>query len=87
MIQFNDTNDDFIDVAELDFTNEFYRDVILNGNPNFRNTRENDFIIGQESDAIDKALRSIYRNDILGVDRTMAPDIGAYQHIIFEEEE
>ena len=86
MIQFNDTNDDFIDVAELDFTNEFYRDVILNGNPNFRNTRENDFIIGQESDAIDKALRSIYRNDILGVDRTMAPDIGAYQHIIFEEE-
>jgi hypothetical protein len=87
MIRFNDTNDDFIDVAEMDFTNEFYRNVIINGNPDFKDTRENDFIIGQESEAIDKAIRSIFRTDLLGKDRTTAPDIGAYQHIIFEDEE
>ena len=87
MIQFEDTNDDFIDVAELDFTNEFYRNVIINGNSDFRNVRENDFIIGEASDGIGKGLRSVFRTDILGVDRTTAPDIGAYQHIVFEEEE
>lgn len=87
MIQFEDTNDDFVEVAELDFTNEFYRNVIINGNPDFRNVRENDFIIGEASDGIGLGLRSVFRTDILGVDRTTSPDIGAYQHIIFEEEE
>ncbi len=83
MIKFNDTNESFKDVDELNFTNPFYQNIILNGNSNFRDSQKNDFIIGQDSDAINKASSTPFRSDILGVDRTTAPDIGAYQHIIF----
>ena len=54
-----------------------------NGNSNFRDTQNNDFIIGKDSDAINKASSTPFSSDILGIDRTTAPDIGAYQHIIF----
>ncbi|PQJ82520.1 hypothetical protein [Polaribacter glomeratus] len=84
MIQFNDSSNSFEGNSELDFTNPFYQNIILNGNSNFRNSRNQDFIIGQDSDAINKAKTSIFNLDILGVDRTTNPDIGAYQHIIFE---
>jgi hypothetical protein len=84
MIQFNDTNNSFEGNSELDFTNLFYQNILLNGNTNFRNSQNEDFIIGQDSDAINKAKTSIFNLDILGVDRTTNPDIGAYQHITFE---
>jgi hypothetical protein len=84
MIKFNDTNNYFEGNSELDFTNSFYQNILLNGNTNFRNSQNQDFIIGQDSDAINKAKTSIFNLDILGVDRTTNPDIGAYQHIIFE---
>mgnify|MGYP000857259021 CR=1 FL=1 len=48
----------------------------------------NSLIIGQESDAINKADTNASVQvpfDILGVSRLASPDIGAYQHIIFEE--
>ncbi|MDP5107072.1 MAG: hypothetical protein NWQ31_12980 [Polaribacter sp.] len=85
MIQFNDTGNSFTENTELDFTNSFYQNIILNGNSNFRNSQNEDFIIGQDSDAINKAKTSSFPLDILGVDRTTNPDIGAYQHITFEE--
>lgn len=84
MIKFNDTNNYFEGNSELDFTNSFYQNILLNGNTNFRNSQNQDFIIGQDSDAINKAKTSIFNLDILGVDRNTNPDIGAYQHIIFE---
>ena len=84
MIQFNDINNSFEESTELDFTNSFYQNNILNGYTHFRNTQKNDFIIGEESDAINKAISSPFTSDILGIDRTMSPDIGAYQHIIFD---
>jgi hypothetical protein len=84
MLAFNDSNGDFSTNAEMDFTNPNYQNIIINGVSNFRNPQENDFIIGQDSEAIDKASTSIFNLDILGVDRTINPDIGAYQHIIFE---
>ena len=84
MIQFNDTNNSFDDNTELDFTNSYYQDIILNGNVHFRNSQNEDFIIGQDSDAINKAETSLFNLDILGVERTSNPDIGAYQHIIFD---
>ena len=87
MIKFTDTNDSYKDNAELDFTNSFYQDIILNGNANFRDTQKNDFIIGEESDAINNAKSTSFSLDILGVDRTTNPDIGAYQHITFDIEE
>ena len=84
MIQFNDTNNDYENNAELDFSNSNYQNTLLNGVPNFRNPEENDFIIGQNSDAVGKALPTVFTLDILGIDRSINPDIGAYQHIIFE---
>jgi hypothetical protein len=84
MIQFNDTGNSFEGNNELDFTNSFYQNIILNGTSDFRNSQNQDFIIGQDSDAIGKAKTSIYTMDLLGVDRTINPDIGAYQHITFE---
>ncbi|ARV07724.1 hypothetical protein BTO04_13920 [Polaribacter sp. SA4-10] len=85
LIQFNDSNDSFTDTAELDFTNAtFYQDIILNGFSNFRDTQNEDFIIGEESDLINKAKTTTFSLDILGVDRTSSPDIGAYQHITFD---
>lgn len=87
MIQFNDFNGSFDDVSEMDFTNPtFYQNIIINGNANFRNTAFNDFIIGTGSDAINKGSQSaaaLIPFDILGVDRTTNPDLGAYQHIDF----
>ena len=85
MIQFNDTSNSYKDVAELDFTNStYYQNNILNGFSNFRNSQNEDFIIGQDSDAINKAKASSFSIDILGVNRTTNPDIGAYQNITFD---
>ena len=85
MIKFNDTNNSFSESAELDFANNAnYSNFILNGAANFRNTQTSDFIIGEESDAINKATASPFNLDFLGVDRSTNPDIGAYQHITFE---
>lgn len=85
MIQFNDTNDSFTDVVELDFVNNNnYQDIILNGFSDFRNSQKEDFIIGQDSDAINKGKATSFLQDILGIDRTTNPDIGAYQNITFD---
>ena len=83
MISFTDSNNSFDGVAEMDFTNPNYQNIILNGFANFRDTQKEDFIIGEQSDAINKATSTMFSLDILGVDRTSTPDIGAYQHIIF----
>jgi len=72
---------DFNDVA-------IYQNPILNGLINFKNTETNNFIIGQDSDAngnADTNAANLVPFDILGVHRVMMPDIGAYQHITFEE--
>ena len=86
LIQFNDTNNSFVNNVELDFTNANYQNIILNGNPHFRDTQKEDFIIGQDSDAINKAVSTSFSFDILGVDRTSSPAIGAYQSITFDED-
>jgi len=84
IIKFNDSNTSFEGVAEVDFANNInYSSIILNGNPNFRDTQNNDFTIGTESDAINKAFTTPFNTDLLGMDRTTNPDIGAYQHITF----
>ena len=38
----------------------------------------------RDAEAINKAKNTIYNLDILGVDRSTTPDVGAYQHIIFD---
>ena len=84
LITFNDTTNTFNGIVEMDFTNPNYQNIILNGFSDFRNTQKEDFIIGNNSEAINKAKNTIYNLDILGVDRSTTPDVGAYQHIIFD---
>jgi len=79
------------DNPNFDFNNTLlYQDNIFNDDPNFKDIELNNFIIGEESAAINKA-NPIFSNliplDILNIDRTIAPDIGAYQHVIFTEED
>ena len=86
LIKFIDSNNSFDGVTEVDFINNSnYSGIILNGNSNFRKAQESDFIIGEKSEAINKATETFFNIDILGIDRTTTPDIGAYQHIVFEE--
>ena len=85
IIQFNDTNNSFAENLEMSFIdNANYQDIILNGFSHFRDTQKEDFIIGQDSDAINKAKTTAFTFDILGINRTTTPNIGAYQSIIFE---
>ncbi|MHC9087988.1 hypothetical protein ACXIHB_04655 [Tenacibaculum sp. IMCC1] len=84
LIKFNDLNNSFTDNTELNFNDtEHYQNNILNGEPNFKDVTKNEFIIGENSDTINKAKPSAVSNDILGVDRSTSPDIGAYQHTNF----
>lgn len=85
LISFNPSSEELKNNPEMDFTNTtFYQNVILNGNPQFRNSQNQDFIIGENSDAINKAKSTVFTLDILGIDRSTSPDIGAYQHITFD---
>lgn len=65
-----------------------YENIILNGEPDFKNVEQNELMIGQASDAIaagDAAAAAAVPFDLLGVYRVPSPDLGAYQHVIFEE--
>ena len=74
-----------------DFTNPaLFENIIFNENPDFLNPSGNAFIIGEDSAANnqgDPATALEVPFDILGTDRTATPDLGAYQHIIFMNEE
>ncbi|WBX74259.1 hypothetical protein PG913_03340 [Tenacibaculum pacificus] len=87
MIRFNDFNNSFKNNKELNFDDILhYQNIILNGTPNFKDIILNDFNIGEDSDAINKAKSSAVSEDILGVSRLPNTDIGAYQHITFKDE-
>jgi len=88
LIRFEDLNNSFTQ-DEYDFTNSsLYENCIFNELPNFLDPETNQLIIGEES-AGNNQGNSIYANqvplDILNYDRTSSPDLGAYQHTIFEE--
>jgi uncharacterized protein YjbI with pentapeptide repeats len=91
LIQFNDTNHIFDEVALYDFTNtDFYTDNIFNADADFLDLSLNKLNIGEESFCIGQAKETpfIFEDnlDILGRDRVHPSDIGAYVHEIFEEE-
>lgn len=67
-----------------------YENTIFNQDPDFKNPEANQMIIGADSGANNLGnliFSSQVPSDILGVDRTTTPDLGAYQHIIFPEED
>ena len=88
IIQFDDFNNSLTDFLEYDFNDtNHYQNNIFNLLPHFRNPYMNDLIIGEESagnNAADSSGASQVPLDILGMNRISTPDIGAYQHIIFD---
>lgn len=89
LLRFMDPAGNFADDPLYDFENSLlYQEIMLNGEADFLNPNENRLMIGADSDAIGKADQVAARRvpfDILGVNRLSAPDIGAYQHMEFEE--
>jgi hypothetical protein len=88
LIKFNDHNKSYKDIVEYNFEDiNHYKNNIFNGNPNFKSPNTNELIIGENSDAIQKAAIQgtiVAPYDILGILRASPADIGAYQHIIFD---
>ncbi|MFK5889772.1 MAG: hypothetical protein QM486_03445 [Flavobacteriaceae bacterium] len=84
LIKFNDVNKTFVDDALFDFENTtIYTSNIFNALAQYEDTDLNKLQIGKESEAINKADLSSAINvpfDILGISRSVNPDIGAYQH-------
>ena len=89
MLKFDTTDTTILNNPLFDFNDiTLYQSPILNGMVNFKNIEENNFIVGQDSDAngnADMNTAILVPFDILGVNRAITPDIGAYQHITFEE--
>ena len=88
LIRFDNSNNSFTQ-PEYDFNdNSLYENVVFNEEPDFLDVDTNQLIIGENSAANNQG-NSIFANqvpvDILNNDRTFSPDIGAYQHIIFED--
>lgn len=88
LIRFNDFNNNFDGIPEYDFSDiTHFQNNLVNETPDFRDPSQNDLIIGEDSAGNNQASTAEAMQvpqDILGVDRTISPDIGAYQHIIFE---
>lgn len=88
LIKFNDYNQSYKDMVEFNFEDtNHYQNNIFNGNPDFKSAINNELIIGENSDAIQKASlqgTNMAPYDILGILRTSPADIGAYQHIILD---
>ncbi len=88
LIKYNDVNNIFAENENMNFdalTN--YQNILLNGNPDFKNTGSNEFSIGESSDAIDNGISTSITIDIIGISRTPTIDIGAYQATTFDSEE
>ncbi|MFH4968910.1 hypothetical protein V8G61_11960 [Gaetbulibacter sp. M240] len=87
LIRFNDSNNNYTG-PNYDFNdNAHYEAIVFNEDPAFKDPQNNQLIIGENSAAVnlgflDFALQ--VPTDLLNVDRTTAPDAGAYQHITFE---
>ena len=88
LIRFNDINNSYSEIVEYNFEDQsHYIENILNGNSDFKSPFTNELIIGENSDGVQNAAiegTELTPNDILGVLRTLPADIGAYQHVIFD---
>ena len=64
--------------------------MILNKQTAFHQPSTNDFRISQDSEVIGLGKNThaaVVPLDLKGIDRTITPDLGALQHVIFEEED
>ena len=83
LLKFSDINENF-NTPIYNFENELhFENLILNQDPDFLNPYQNNMIIGVNSAGINQGnniYSSLVPYDILNVDRTANPDLGAYQH-------
>lgn len=88
LIRFEDSNSNFTG-ANYDLNNTtHYEGNLFNQDPDFMDPGLSQLIIGEASAANNQGnpiFSSQVPFDILNVDRTVAPDLGAYQHITFPE--
>ncbi|WP_299766480.1 hypothetical protein [uncultured Dokdonia sp.] len=88
-IRFDDTFGNFEDDPFFDFTNTtLYTDIIRGGDPDFQDEFNNLLQVGEETAGNGQALQSAANQfplDIKGVNRTTAPDLGAYESIELPE--
>ena len=88
LIRFEDNNNNFTGPNYNFGDSSLYENVIFNQEPDFRDAFINDLIIGDNSAANGKGNTTFANQvpfDILNVNRTASPDLGAYQHITFED--
>lgn len=90
LIRFEDNNNNFTGPNyDLNDTSK-YEGNIFNQSPDFKDVDLNEMIIGDDSAANNQGLATFATQvpfDILNVNRTASPDLGAYQHITFPEED
>jgi len=83
-------NNQFGDNPLYDFDNTTrFQNLLRNVNPDFLNPSANQFQIGLNSEGVglgNSATALEVPLDIVGMDRTASPDIGAYQAIMFAED-
>ncbi|MFC4632272.1 hypothetical protein ACFO3O_00020 [Dokdonia ponticola] len=88
-IRFDDTFDNFGEDSLFDFDNPtLYTNIIRGGNPDFQDTLNNLLQVGEETAGNGQGLQSAANQfplDIKGVNRTTAPDLGAYESIELPE--
>ncbi len=87
LIRFQDSNNTFAG-PNYDTNNPaIYENCIFNGNPDFNLPFENDLRIGDDSAANEQGNPLfLIATDILGTTRTSPPDLGAFQHVTFDED-
>ena len=85
ILKFNDRFNEFQANPLYNFNNtDFFQFVLLNADASFQNSRENDFSLTSNSVAIDNGnieFAQITIMDILGVNRSKLPDLGAYEYV------
>lgn len=89
-IKFNSTNSDILNDPFFDFDDStLYSTIYQNLQPDFFDPQQQDFRIGEESDFIGLGSMLSAQNiptDLVGTDRKNTPDLGAFQHIIFDRD-
>ena len=90
-LRFSPADETIYENPNYDFSSStLYPKLILNKQTAFHQPSTNDFRISQESEVIGLGKNTHAASvpvDLNGVDRTNLPDLGAFQHLIFEKED
>ena len=88
LFKFYDSSNFFENNTNLNFDSPKYNNLFLNLNPSFVDPYNNNLAIDEDSEVIGLGnvnYSILYPFDLNGYDRTVAPDLGAYQHQIIDD--